>query len=188
MLHDDGTYMTLQQIGGIGSKYSLEKDETDNYTNIYGPTEAMSVLENNTSSWKNVRTLNFEYGTTKFSSGLIETSDNAYTSCNNYGNCTKNSFTSSYQNVKSRLVSVQELYEAGCQPNKNWPVWTYDFLSQSKKYGGTHNNSSCISYNIMNASNLYNNKNIALRHDSAFVNNNVDYAYDCIRPVVEVNK
>ena len=84
---------------------------------------------------------------------------------------------------------MQEAYEVGCGPNviKECPKWMYNYLSNSKKYGGTENSTNLTGYWMISVSNF------ATRYKYKIISNG---GYETrypgstanLRAVVEINK
>ncbi len=134
VMFDHGETLTLQQRENIVydiAWYASTNDGTK------GPTTILPVLEAATNGWSNVLDQTYTLGTTVFK-------DNPYTGCDGSVDtslkCQINRYTLPERTAKSRMITVQEALALGCNLNqKTCPIWMYNYLSESTKYGITVN-------------------------------------------------
>ena len=112
VLHDDISTLTLQQNEKTVSTawYSESADNTK------GPLTALSALEDATSGWNNVNTIEYTMGTIKFNIG------NTYTGCDydEFGcSCMTNTYTLGSRSTKARMITAQEANATGCTYTDN---------------------------------------------------------------------
>ena len=195
VLHDDGATMTLQQREN--TVYTEERWNS-NHENTEGPTTLLSLLNNATSGWTNVNDQTYTMGITNFNN------TNFYTGCSSYNSCTQNIYTLGKRTGKARMITVQEAAAVGCTRSaQSCPIWMYNYLSDSTRYGGTVDDEATSSgvynssYSTMSASpNSYQYNNYYI--DQIWVIKYLGYLdehlisypaeYNQIRAVVVVNK
>ena len=156
VLHDDGTKITMQQRENTVRNIPWHVGENDNSK---GPDTVLPALEQATSTWVNVNMLEYEPGVTT----LYE---NAYTGCSTTEDykikCETNTYTSSVlgtRKARARMITALEAVNTGCLVKKDGatdktiippsineynqgscPDWMYNYLYQSKNWGGSYNN------------------------------------------------
>ena len=148
VMYDSGPTLTMQSQKNIinntnwisASDYeAYNADSTScSYDSCHdeGPMTVLVALERITNSWTNVNNQTYKMGTT-----IFET--NAYTGCSNYNSCTTNTYTLASRTSKARMITVQEAADLGCTTTqKSCPIWLYNYLYNSKDYGGTVNDNS----------------------------------------------
>lgn len=178
VLHDDGATLTLQQRENIwgSSKWYTEKD------NSKGPLTALPRLESKTAGWSNVNTINYSMGTTVFKT-------NAYTGCDDNGNCTANKYTLGARSAKARMVTVQEVAAVGCtKESRSCPSWVFNYLSNSTNNGGTVNSGTSVRYWTMSASDLLSSSVFELTSFGNFERYSTTDEFSALRAVVVINK
>ena len=179
VMYDNGTTMTMQ------SKENVVKDKawrSSGDTWKEGPLDVLSALESATAGWSNVNYQSYTMGTTVFKK-------NAYTGCDSYNNCIRNSYTLSSRTARARLISVQEAENLGCK-NKSGscPVWMYNYLTDSTSYGGTANSSAeGNGYWTMNVNYMYP-SNVWYINDKGLVGNTSMHNNEGARAVVVISK
>lgn len=116
-------------------------------TNNAGPVTALDALSSYTNSWINAYVQTFELGKTTFKT-------NFYTGCDDLGACTENTYSMSPFTSRARMITAQEAVSLGCtDKSKSCPVWMYNYLANSKEYGGTNNVNEVEEYWTMSATN-----------------------------------
>lgn len=131
VLHDDGAALTMQQREN--TIYSTPWNS--NSDSRYGPVTVLEKLEEATADWNNVMNQNYNMGTTKFGSA-----DNGFSGCKEYNNCNYNHYTLERNNVKARMITIQETAALNCTTsNKSCPNWMNNYLYYSTSSGGTKN-------------------------------------------------
>jgi len=142
VMFDEGDTLTLQQRENTNDSVAWYADAAKNTS---GPLTALSILEENTKKWTNVLEQTYTLGITTFK-------DNAFTGCS-YNfiekkyNCSVNTYTLDKRTAKARMITVQEAQALGCTTNqKSCPIWMYNYLFESVKYGGTINKTENFIY------------------------------------------
>lgn len=133
ILKDDANTITMQTqknvIYSVPWISALDYSGTITYKNDRGPLTVLSSpsdsqnIEGVTSSWTNVNTLAYSFNT---SSG-----------CSAYNACSTATYNLTKNNVKARMITLQEAYAAGCKPS--CPKWMYNYLQNSTASGGIIN-------------------------------------------------
>lgn len=180
VLHDDGKELTMQHRENTIKSVSWYSSKTTSN----GPQEALQKLESATSSWTNVNNQEYTLGTTSF--GNL----GYYTGCPATISCQTNTYTLGNRTARARLITVQEAVSVGCRAAfQSCPIWMYNYLHYSTRYGGTINDQqggSNTGYWTMNTLNTTN----ALRvsYDGAFSSGEANINWHTARAVVVVNK
>ncbi len=156
VLHDDGTKITMQQRENTIRNIAWHAGANDNSK---GPDTVLPVLEKATSTWVNVNVLEYEPGVTT----LYENANTGCSTTEDYKiRCEKNTYTSSVlgtRKARARMITALEASAAGClvwkdgskdsnvippsisaYNNGSCPDWMYNYLYQSKNWGGSYNN------------------------------------------------
>ena len=158
VMFDKGTTMIMQSQRNLANNVSWitkgdYEDSTLSGTCDYtygactnkGPLTAITLLEKVTSTWTNVDEQTYTMGIT----------NDRYTQCDFKDNCAKNSYTWESRKGKARMITFQEAKTLGCtNEDKSCPIWMYNYLLNSVKYGGTVNDSG-RGYLTMNTSGYY---------------------------------
>jgi hypothetical protein len=128
VLHDDAGVMTLQSVDAITqSAWGTSATE--------GPVTALTAITEATKNWKNVNDLTYTLGETIFLKyPNYSWNNNSYTLCNTWMSCYSNNYTLSSsltQNVKARIISMQEATDLGCSGGSaghtnTCPNWIYN--------------------------------------------------------------
>ncbi len=139
VMFDNGDTLTLQQRENTIYQTARYKESNDN---TQGPTTILRVLENAPANWMNVNNQTYTLGLTIFK-------DNAFTGCTydeitDKFTCVTNIYTMGERTGKSRMITVQEAHALGClgfesdrSTTGTCPIWMYNYLYNSKLYGGT---------------------------------------------------
>ena len=144
VLHDDGSTITMQQRENTVRNIPWYKDANDS---TKGPQTILPYLEAATATWTNVELQEYTAGYTNFY-------QNAYTGCTystsdykitcnvNTYNGDQENLTLSKRKVRARMITAQEASSTGCLVEGvdlnqgSCPDWMYNYLYQSKAYGG----------------------------------------------------
>ncbi len=141
VLHDDGTTITMQQRENTVRNIPWHAGEQDNSK---GPDTILPALEQATSTWTNVNILNYKLGETI----LYE---NQYTKCSMVNGkvvCNDNTYILGERKARARIITALEASNTGCltytQDNADGscPEWMYNYLLDSKTYGGSYNDTT----------------------------------------------
>lgn len=143
VMYDSASTITMQSQKNIvnntewinASDYArANRDGTvcsHNSCNDEGPITALVALEKATESWKYVNNQKYTMGTTVFRT-------NAFTGSNSYGTATSNIYTLPERTAKARMITLQEVFAYSCGGSSSTcPKWMYNYLYNSKSYGGT---------------------------------------------------
>ncbi len=178
VVHDDGSTLTLQsQKNTLNSVKWYDGENSDQ-----GTVTALTILENTTSNWMNVNTLDYSISD--------DTSSLGYSGCDyEFGiNCNNVQYKLENKTGKSRMITVQETSTVGCNNHhKSCPIWMYNYLNSSTNYGGTKNEDSATGYWTLNVLNSSTN-HILIAHQNGnigYVVKNMEYG---ARAVVEITK
>ena len=162
VMFDEGEYLVMQSQKNIidhtpwASKEDyilsggLEHDYGTFGNHNKGPITALPEIEEATKDWINVINQTYTLGTTVFKT-------NAYTGCDYYDNCSKNDYIFDSRTAKARMITLQEATILGCRMGQDQcPIWMFNYLKDSKNYGGTENDEEADSYSTLtsNSSNL----------------------------------
>ncbi len=159
VMFDKGTTMIMQSQRNLANNVSWitkgdYEDSTLSGTCDYtygtctnkGPLTAITLLEKVTSTWTNVDEQTYTMGKT----------NDRYTQCSGEANCNENSYTWESRKGKARMITFQEAITLGCtQDEKSCPIWMFNYLVDSTKYGGTVNDNGSHHYLTMNTSGYY---------------------------------
>lgn len=131
VLHDDGETLTMQQRENTVYNTVWNSDND----NRRGPLVALEKLEESTADWDNVINQNYNMGTTRFGAA-----NNGFSGCKEYNVCNYNHYTLQKNNVKARMITIQETAALNCTTsNKSCPNWMNNYLFYSTSSGGTQN-------------------------------------------------
>ncbi len=139
VVHDDGEKMTLQSQQDIVE--AVKWNETGDITG--GPITALAALEEKTNNWNNVNTLAYSIGD--------NTKTLKYSGCEGDVNCNAKTYELTKDNVKSRMITMQEVFAVGCKSgrdtcpkwmNSNAPYfsWTMSTRDTTKESSDTYKN------------------------------------------------
>ena len=201
VMYDNGDTLTMQsQRNTIYSTAWIDKEDyakentaattcSDKSCGDKGPITILNALESATAGWTNVNTLTYTMGTTVFK-------NNTYTGCSSYDSCDVNVYILPERSAKVRMITVQEANDLGCtRTEQSCPVWMYNYLSASKKYGGTINDSAKSTNGMGNSG--YWTMNVASNdiryprfiHSYGYISGDNAYNnYEGARAVIEINK
>lgn len=205
VMKDDGNHLTMQQREAttIASKWS--ENSADSQFLREGPLTILELLNSETSNWKYVNDQTFKMGETIFK-------DNPYTGYK-YDSWTKfeengheffeqsvdsNAYTMDEMTRKARMITAQEAIAFGCKypagiindVPSSCPVWMYNYLSVSTKFGGTVD-TLFYAYWTMNLDNTYSyatNYAVTVTTYGHLVTYAAKFEKHTSRAVVEVNK
>ena len=137
VLRDEENKLVLQQRENTTINAKWNKGLNNNL----GPTNILSILENEVSDWTNVNDLTYTAGTTVLY-------QNKYTSCPTYNNCNTSRYTLEERTAKARMITVQEAYAMGCTLDtaSSCPTWMYNNLKNATTNGGTSVGESSTGY------------------------------------------
>ncbi len=162
VLHDDGTKIIMQQRENTIRNISWHAGEQDNSK---GPDTILPALEQATSTWVNVNVLEYEPGvTTLYENANTGCTFNSGTSGDYKIRCETNKYTNSVlgtRKARARMITALEAGSTGCLVTKSGqtdtrvippsidtsnsgscPDWMYNYLKNSKNYGGSYNNNT----------------------------------------------
>ena len=203
VMYDNGTTLTMQSQRNItynsmwidAADYATENTDSTScsYTscNDEGPITVLIALESATAGWTNVNKQTYTMGTTSLSS------KGAYTGCSAYNSCTTNKYTLPSRTSKARMITLQEAASFGCTASqKSCPNWMNNYLSTSKNYGGTVNDTSSgpnngsvnYGYWTMSTDSAHQNRSWYIGDSGKVSDSNTDYTGYGARAVVVVNK
>lgn len=129
--------------GGLESDYGIFGNHNK------GPVTALPAIEATTRDWIYVEDQTYTLGTTIFKT-------NAYTGCDYYDNCNKNDYTLDSKIAKARMITLQEATLLGCRMGQiQCPIWMFNYLKDSTKYGGTNNDLEADSYSTLTSNSSY---------------------------------
>lgn len=184
VLHDDGEKMTLQQRENTIYNVSWYT----NRDNTKGPLNALTRLEEETTTWVNVNDQTYKMGETTFL-------NNANTGCLQDRNCSVNTYTFDERTAKARMITLQEAYAVNClKDGKKCPMWMWNYLDDSIENGGTKDDiaetgAANTGYWTMSAQTSSYSYHAWLVSDSVQVYyNNVTWDIYGARAVIEINK
>ncbi len=128
VIKDNGSTLTLQQRENtVANTAWYEAAEADGSN---GPTTILAALEDATSSWTNVNTMNYSIGD--------DTKTLGYSMCDSPTSCTRSRYTLT-KTSKVRMITAQELAPLGCnaKSDKSCKKFVYNYLKNATSYGGT---------------------------------------------------
>ena len=183
VMYDSGTTLTMQSQKNTVYNTMWYSDNI----NTSGPLIILPALEHATNGWTNVNDQTYTMGTTIFEA-------NAYTGCSKYNSCTTNTYTLTSRTSKARMITVQEAADLGCTTTqKSCPIWLYNYLYNSKDYGGTVNDNSRDSETNLNNYGYWTMSASrsgawSVNSNGYMISHNTYAKYDGARAVVEVSK
>lgn len=175
VLHDDGEKMTLQQRENTTPNVLWYDVDVNDHSK--GPLTALSLLEEATKDWNNVNDLNYEMGKTAF------IGDNFHTGCNKTS-CEEDLYSLKKENVKSRMVTLQEILHTGCERYKTCSKMLYQFLSNEEIPDSTISRG----YWMMTADPLSSEDVYRMAANGYISSGNIEMPYYGARAVIEINK
>ena len=150
VLHDNGATLTLLQrenivesVPWISKKdyVTANIDQTPcsyDSCNDEGPLTVLNALEEKTNNWKYVKKIDYNPGTTQFTSNNYNNGCDIYASDNSLVICTTNAYNISNRISRARLITMQEAMDVGCRRSAGGcPIWMYNYLNESINNGGT---------------------------------------------------
>ena len=144
VLHDNGKTLTLQQRENMVYGVTFYSECTSG-SELKGPLTALSSLDNATSSWTNVNNISYSIGDSSSSLG--------FSLCTSYNDCSGTTYKLTRNNVKARMITVQESTALGCTENsgnESCPKFMNNYLSRSTSSQASYNDTTTFDGNSNN--------------------------------------